>query len=628
MQKILSCFILMFATVQVSAQAPVIKWQKTYGGTKSDDLLNGSKTTLIDRDGKYLIGCTTSSNDGDMTGNHSSQTALFYKDAWIAKVDSPGNKLWSGCYGYANNENVSALKLANDSGYIMIGSASSNSPARALPQIWVTRLGTSGDIIWQKQYGGLYNEEGRNIATIPDGYILIGTTTSNDGDIGFTYHGTPGIGNYAYDIWVAKLNSGGSIVWKKCLGSYASEDARDIKPTADGGFIVAGTANSSGGDVQGTLGGTDAWIVKLDGNGNIQWQKCVGGSSNEDIHDIELLPDGGYIITGQTISGDVAGYHLTDTTLITTDAWVARLSASGDLLWQKCLGGSRDDVFYDIQLLADNNFAAVGTTNSTNGDVSYNNGKKDCWLVKFDPTGNIIWERTFGTANNETGHTLTALPTGNLLITANTYSQPAVSSDPSLTDVWLFEVGALDIGGGALPLTWLSFRAVESNGVVNLAWETSEEFDVHHFEVQRSSNKIDFIPVSIVEAGHASYQFIDKQPLQGTNYYRVKSVDINGTYSYSTIATVNIKESANIISSLFPNPGNGNIILQLQGAIQGNVFMQVLDQYGRIQISKQLGEQHTTRFITPENLSNLPKGNYIIKVMVGDKRYFNKLLIQ
>jgi hypothetical protein len=631
MLKIFTCFFLIATTtVHVIAQAPVIKWQKTYGGTKNDDLLPGSKTTLIDRDGKYLIGCTTSSDDGDMIGNHSSQTALYYKDAWVAKVDSPGNKRWSTCLGYAYNENISALKLANDSGYITIGSASSSSPARALPKIWVTRLNDSGNVIWQKKYGGTYNEEGKGIAAIPDGYILAGITTSDDGDIGSTYHGTPGIVNYSYDIWVAKLNNEGGIVWKKCLGGYGVDNAREIKPTADGGFIVAGTTTGSGGDVTGSHGGVEIWIVKLDGNGNLQWQKCLGGSSNEDIHDIELLPDGGYIITGQTISsdGDVTGYHVTDTTLITTDAWVARLSPTGDLLWQKCFGGSRDDVFYDIQLLPDNNFAAVGTTTSTNGDVSHNNGKKDCWLVKFDPTGNIIWEKTFGTANNETGNTVTALPSGNLLITANTYSQPASVNDPSLTDVWLFEVGPLDAGGGALPLTWLSFRAMQNNGEVNVVWETSQEYKVHHFEVQRSANNIDFTPIGTVEPGYTHYQYNDKQPLQGVNYYRVKSVDIDGALSYSTIATVNIKEGANIISSLYPNPGNGNITLQLQGNVQGKVFMQVIDQYGRTVLTKQLGNQHTTRFITPVNLSVLPKGNYILKVLLGDRTYLNKLVIQ
>ena len=629
MLKIFTCFFLIATTtVQIIAQAPVIKWQKTYSGSYSDDLLPGSKTTLIDRDGKYVIGCTTSSHDGDMVGNHSSQTAVFYKDAWVAKIDSPGNKLWSACVGYEYNENVSALKLAHDSGFIMIGSASSSSPARALPSIWVTRLGNTGNIVWQKKYGGTYNEEGRNIAAIPDGYILIGLTTSDDGDIGWGFHGTPGIVNYFYDIWVARLDISGNIVWKKCLGSYGTEGARDIQPTADGGFIVAGTTTGDGGDVQGTNGGVDVWIVKLDGNGQIQWQKCVGGSGNEDIHDIELLPDGGYIITGQTTSADATGYHVTDTTMITTDAWVARLSATGELQWQKCFGGSRNDVFYDIQLLSDNNFAAVGTTNSTNGDVSHNNGRNDCWLVKFDPTGSLIWERSFGTANNETGNTLTALPTGNLLITANTYTQPTVTWEASQSDVWLFEVGVPDMPGGPLPLTWLSFGAMQNNGEVKITWETSQEYNVHHFEVQRSANNIEFTPIGTVEPGHTHYQYIDKQPVQGINYYRVRSVDVDGAWSYSTIATVNIKEGTNIISSLYPNPGNGNITLQLQGDVQGKVFMQVLDQYGRTVLTKQLGDKFTTRFITHLNLSGLPKGNYILKVLVGDKSYLNKVLIQ
>jgi hypothetical protein len=181
--------------------------------------------------------------------------------------------------------------------------------------------------------------------------------------------------------------------------------------------------------------------------------------------------------------------------------------------------------------------------------------------------------------------------------------------DPSYTDVGLFEVGTPDIPGGALPLTWLSFRAIQCNGEVNLTWETSQEYDVYHCEVQRSANNVDFTPIGNVEPGHTSYRFNDKQPLKGINYYRVKSVDIDGAYAYSTIATINIKEGANIISSLYPNPGNGNITLQLQGAVEGNVYMQVLDQFGRTLLTKQLGNQHTTLFITPVNFASLPKGN-------------------
>ena len=344
MQKIFTCFILVLTFFYGMAQVPVIKWQKTYGGSYDDNVYPGMKSTLIDRDGNYLIGCSTSSNDGDMIDNHSSRMPpLFLWDAWIAKVDSTGNKIWASCVGYPYNEHLSSLKQAHDSGYIMIGSASSPNAVRALPDIWVVRLGSAGNTVWEKKIHGMFNDEGRNITAIPDGYILIGNTTSNDGDIDWwTYHGTPSITNYAYDIWVAKLDKSGTILWGKCLGGYQKEYATDIQPTADGGFIVIGSTTSNNGDVQGLHGGTDVWVVKLDGNGNIQWQKCLGGSGSEVPSDVEIMPDGGYIIAGQTTSqdGDVTGYHVTDTTVTTLDAWVVRLSASGDIQWQKCFGGS------------------------------------------------------------------------------------------------------------------------------------------------------------------------------------------------------------------------------------------------------------------------------------------------
>src|SRR6185295_12690926 len=103
-----------------------------------------------------------------------------------------------------------------------------------------------------------------------------------------------------------------AIEWQKCYGGvYHDWGPNSIKQTTDGGFIIAGYTNSSDGDVSGNHGGEDYWIVKLDASGNVQWQKCLGGSGDEEPFSIQQTADGGFIIAGYTQSsdGDVSSGH-------------------------------------------------------------------------------------------------------------------------------------------------------------------------------------------------------------------------------------------------------------------------------------------------------------------------------
>jgi hypothetical protein len=184
------------------------------------------------------------------------------------------------------------------------------------------------------------------------------------------------------------------------------------------------------------------------------------------------------------------------------------------------------------------------------------------------------------------------------------------------------------IASSTLPVTLISFQATQAGAIVNVSWKTSAELNAKYFEVQRSANGIDFITIGTVPAGNTTYLLKDNSPLEGYNYYRLKPVDIDGGFTYSTIVMVNMKNGAEVISSLYPNPGNGNVTLKLQGTVQGNVMVQVLDQQGREVTAKQFGVQHTGEFKTPLDLGKLSKGSYILRIAAGNKVYLQKLLIQ
>ncbi|MBK7269834.1 MAG: hypothetical protein IPI07_10085 [Flavobacteriales bacterium] len=204
-----------------------------------------------------------------------------------------------------------------------------------------------------------------------------------------------------HGLWVVKTSDTGSLLWEKSLGGNWEDQATAVRQTADNGFIVAGfTASANNGDVTGFHGGYDYWVVKLSSTGNLEWQKCLGGTSTygDKAYDIKQTTDGGYVVAGSTMStdGDVTGHH---GTLNNDDYWVVKLSPAGDLEWQKALGGSDDDVARSVDQTADGGFIVAGNSESLDGDVTGHHStasNTDYWVVKLSSFGTIEWERSLG----------------------------------------------------------------------------------------------------------------------------------------------------------------------------------------------------------------------------------------
>lgn len=230
----------------------------------------------------------------------------------------------------------------------------------------------SSNLWWHTTFGGTKNDVGYGICRATDNRIVAaGITFSNDGDVS----GNHGKG----DAWVVKIDEGEGIIWQRCLGGSEYDCAKSIKSTKDGGSVVAGVTCSTDGDVSGIKGNADAWVVKLGIAGEIEWQKCLGGSAYDEAFDILQTPDGGYIVACLTYSsdGDVAGYHGGG------DIWVVKLDNIGRLVWQYCLGGNSLDQPARIALSQDNGVVIAGSTLSNDGDVSGNNGGMDMWVVRL-----------------------------------------------------------------------------------------------------------------------------------------------------------------------------------------------------------------------------------------------------
>lgn len=211
------------------------------------------------------------------------------------------------------------------------------------------------------------------------------------------------------------------IVWKKAYGGNGNDYGYSIIKTPDGGSLLSGRTTSNNGDITSIHGGIDMWVVKLNGAGAIEWQKTYGGNADEYSVAAAATPDGGYVLTGFTLSnnnGDVGANHGN------TDFWVVKINATGTILWQKTLGGDNDDRPLAVTITTEGRIGVAGFTNSiNNGDVGQNHGSQDMWVMLLDNgNGNFLWKKTFGGNHDDEATALAPAPDGGLYVGGTTFS--------------------------------------------------------------------------------------------------------------------------------------------------------------------------------------------------------------
>ncbi len=278
-------------------------WQRCLGSSMN----NIPSDMDMDADGNIYVMGLSLGTDGDVSNNNG-----FY-DYWFAKVSQDGVLIWDKNLGGTYTDNGLCITSTDDGGVIVggiIDDTDGDITCNSVPwnkTAWVVKLDSANSIEWQQCYDGTYTESVVDIKSTTDaGYILLGLTNSNDGDVS-GYHGTPGNVNI-YDIWVIKTDSIGTIEWQRCLGGTKNEHPEFIEITPEGNYLVGGVTNSHDGDVTGnhSIGDFyDQWIVKLNTQGDIIWQQCFGNEQSVKLGGVTILSEGDFIVTGT--SGDNSG---------------------------------------------------------------------------------------------------------------------------------------------------------------------------------------------------------------------------------------------------------------------------------------------------------------------------------
>lgn len=271
-----------------------LQWQKRYGGSG----LDVGNHIEITSDGGYLIAASTSSNDGDIHGNHGTGG---YTDGVLMKLTSAGAVQWSKCFGGSKNEELFDFQIINGITYL---AGFTNSIDGDIPpdqknyDVWLLAIDANGNKIFSKIYGGSQNDVAYCMTKGADGTLtLAGYTTSTDGDVS----GAKG----SQDFWIINVTTKGQLNWQRDLGGTDAEYAKTIITDKDSCYIVGGISYSNDGDVTNALGEGDYWTVKLNPKGNVVWKKNWGGRENDHLRSLIRNPQTNeYYLAGDSESDD------------------------------------------------------------------------------------------------------------------------------------------------------------------------------------------------------------------------------------------------------------------------------------------------------------------------------------
>jgi len=317
-------------------------------------------------------------------------SVLALTDTGYARASPPAEE-WNRTYEVSGITSVKSFQHTEDSGYIIAGNTRLNA--------FVLKTGPTGSEQWNRTFGGKFSDNRAvSVLQTSDGGYLIAGSTSACGN------------NCPVDIWLIKVSLQGQEQWNQTMGGPGYENMAFVQQTADGGYILIGNTDSYG------AGSFDIWFVKVDSNGNMQWNNTFGGIGQDWAYSVSQVA-GGYIIAGSTVSYGVGDYGA-------SDVWLVKTDTKGEEQWNNTFGGNWGDRAYSIQQIRDGGYIIAG------GTQSFGAGHNDFYMVKTDSNGTEQWYRTFGGEGHELNPSVRLSPDGGYILGGKTLSD---------SDYWLIK---------------------------------------------------------------------------------------------------------------------------------------------------------------------------------------------
>lgn len=619
-------FTILFCNLLVTfafSQAPEIEWDKTIGGIGFDRFNNIGQTF----DGGYIL---TGFSNSPISGDKSESSFDDINDIWLIKLNASGEIEWENTIGGSLEEKNGFIEQTNDSGFILGCSSNSGISGEKTTECfgefdyWVLKLNNIGAIQWQITIGGSGNDELQDIHQTVDGGFILGGYTNSDISGNKTEEG------YGLkDFWIVKLDTVGTIEWQESYNGNGDDNLRSVFQTSDGGFVIGGESTSGiyGDKTETNVGGTyDYWLLKLNNLGVVEWQNTIGGSSGETLTKVIQTSDGNYFVGGYSLS-PISG-EKTEGPIGLTDFWVMKLDNVGELIWQNTIGGSLGDYLISFTETSDQGFLLGGQSNSNaSGDKTENNLSafggplySDCWIVKLDPNGNIIWQNTIGGMLADDIYSLQRTFDNGYILGCSSNSPIGVDkSEECIGDIDYWVVKILpDIC--AIPTGLFTDNITPTQAKAH--WNSvpsAEKYQLFYREIGGTNwTKL------IAESNFKNIYGLSPE----TNYeYKVRTKCDGENTMFSPVeyfTTLPLKSGEiNDQFIIYPNPSSETIIIKVSNSLSPYSSLQITDISGKI-----ISELNISSSENEIDISNYPSGIYFVKMIIDDKQLIEKFIKQ
>ncbi|OYU66239.1 MAG: hypothetical protein CFE22_10215 [Cytophagaceae bacterium BCCC1] len=538
MLKYLSILILILITQEcVFAQEYVVNWQKSYGGERNEVAYAGVETS----DGGFiLVGSTNSKNSFDVKESKGFD-GTGGNDFWISKVSNTGAIVWAKTFGGSKDDVATSIVKTLNNEYLILGTSQSTDGDAIFNGVngglILIRLKENGDFVSKRLFAGGNSNSGVSfqqvnsfskptIKILADGQFIVGATRSI------------GVNPFSgYDFYVAKLSTFGDTLWEKTFGGGLEDYLNDIIQTSDGGYLMVGGTLSLERDITGAgQGFLDFLVIKIDGTGRQLWEKGFGGN-NYDVafSALENSSKTGFYIAGESssINGQIGN------SLGEKDGIILRIDKNGILQNKNHFGGIENDGFYSLIRGTDGVLYASGTSQSTIGTTKPKGTLTDAWLMALkEETFVPIFHKLFGGADIDLARQVIYTSKSGLFLAASSRSADGDASvNRGQSDFWALNLSLPP------PIIFGKFQAfLNERQEIELVWTTTFEQNSQFIFIEKSDDNKAFFQKDEqaavgVSTGIVSYRFIDKNPIFGNNYYRLRYTDLaNKSYVGPTVS--------------------------------------------------------------------------------------------
>lgn len=400
-----------------------LKWLKNFGGSEEDI----AHDVIVTHDGGFALLGNTQSVDGDL-----SEKTRPGSDLLLLKYDAQGQLEWYKTYGGSKDDRGHSLYELPEGGFILLGYAMSAdgdlTQNEGHHDNWVLKVDPQGEILWQYSYGFSGHDHAYNIIpTLDGGFLFNGflDVTASEGQ-GATSKGISNASRHGVgEFWCHKIDAQGQLQWRKYFGGTSNDRSYAAVALPDGSFVLAGTSESQDVDIQSPKGGYDIWVVKIDHLGNLLWENSYGGSATDGANAVIYAENKLYVL------GDTRSYDKEiSSPLGNADFWLLTLDLEGRLLQEKTFGGSNFDLGRDLIVDYQQRFWLTGYSRSQDIDLSQNRGDNDIVLFQLDFNQHIQQQFSIGGSGQDLAHALVQRPSGGILVVGSTESGDGDFSNP------------------------------------------------------------------------------------------------------------------------------------------------------------------------------------------------------